>query len=146
MALNRDQFLAKDDLLIKEVTFPASIPKWGGETIFIRALTRGEQDAYSKRQMGDARMKTSRRESSGEISMASMFGHDAWLVLHGACDENGKPLFKESDMRGIEQKNGEAVGWLARQIVIFSGMGKDEGIQMDEPASAEQVLKEELKN
>jgi hypothetical protein len=56
MALTREDFLGMDDLTTKEIVIPESIPVWGGKTVFIRQLSRGEQDAYMKRQFADARV------------------------------------------------------------------------------------------
>ncbi len=55
----------------------------------------------------------------------SMIGHDAWIVVHGCVDENGAPLFKESDIGALNKKNGEAIGWIATEIINFSGMAGD---------------------
>ena len=125
MALTREEFLALDDMSVKEITIPEKFPVWGGRKVFIRALTRGEQDAYLRRQMGDGRVRTNRRETSGEVSIANMYGHDAWLCVRGVCDESGKALFKDSDIQKLEGKSGGVIGWLAQEIVLFSGMGED---------------------
>lgn len=120
MTLTREQIFNKVDIEVKEI----QVPEWGG-TVFIRQLTRGEQDAYLKRQMGEARVKTQRRDSSGEIAAASMFGHDAFLCVCGICDENGSPLFSDKDVDQLKKKNGEVIGRIALEIVRFSGMAGD---------------------
>lgn len=145
MALTREEFLAIDDLTTKEITVPEDIPAWGGKTVFIRQLSRGEQDAYMKRQFADARMKAQRRETGGEISLAGLFGHDAWLCVKGVCDENGKPIFTEKDIEALNRKSGEAIGWLAKEIVQFSGMGEDERVASGEMTDTE-ALGQDLKN
>jgi hypothetical protein len=133
MPLSRDDFFAIDDLTVKELTIPVTIPSWGGKKVLIRQLTRGEQDAYMKRQFGDARMRTQRKDMNGEIALSGLFGHDAWLCVRGVCDENGKPIFKDSDVEKLNQKSGEAIGWIAAEIVKFS--------HMEEDVSAEEALK-----
>jgi hypothetical protein len=55
----------------------------------------------------------------------TLFGHDAWLVAQGVCDEDGKRLFSNADVKELEKKNANAIGRLAVEIVSFSGMGED---------------------
>lgn len=145
MALTREEILAIDDLSVKEIIIPETIPVWGGRTVFIRQLSRGEQDAYMKRQFGDARMKAQKRDVGGEISLSGMFGHDAWLCVRGVCDENGKPIFTDKDIEALNRKSGEAIGWIAKEIVLFSGMSEDERVANGEMTNS-QALEEEIKN
>ncbi|HAR45321.1 MAG TPA: hypothetical protein DCS05_03870 [Nitrospiraceae bacterium] len=144
--LSRDDFFAVDDsLVVKEVTVPDTIPVWAGKKFFIRCLSRGEQDEYSKRQMGDSRIRMGRKSEGGEMAISSMFGHDAYLVVCGVCDPNGKRLFQLKDTSKIDEKLGELVGWLAKEIAIFSGMGEDERVAKGE-IYEEEALQEEIKN
>ena len=144
--LSRDDFFAVDDsIVVKPVTVLDTIPVWGGKMFFIRCLSRGEQDAYSKRQMGDARLHMGRKTGGGEIAASSMFGHDAYLVACGACDQNGKRIFQINDIPKINEKLGELVGWLAKEIARFSGMGEDERVAAGE-ISTEGALQDDIKN
>lgn len=146
MSLTRDEFLAIDDLDIEEVTFPEHIIGWGGKTIFIRSLSRGEQDTYLKRQMGDAHVRMDmKKNSSSELPLAGMFGNDPWLCARGACDEKGKPIFTDKDIVSIQSKNGEAIGWLAKRILEHSGMAEDIAVLNGEK-TANQALEDEVKN
>jgi hypothetical protein len=126
MALTRDEILDKDDIERKEIP----VPEWGG-TVWIRQLTRGEQDAYLKRQMGDAKLKTGKRDTSGEFAASSMFGHDTWLCARGICDESGKPLFSDKDIEALAKKNGKTIGSIALEIVKFSGMAEDVPLEQE---------------
>jgi len=145
MSLTRDDFLAVDDITIKEITIPKNIPSWGGKAVFIKQLTRGQQDAYLKRQFGETRMKQDPRAKQQEISAINIYGHDAWLCVKGCCDETGKPLFAERDIESLNGKSGEAIGWIAAQIVLFSGMATDDKIAKGE-ITPEEALAEEIKN
>ena len=118
--LTRDQILQKNDIQVKQI----SVPEWGGE-VFIRQLTRGEQDTYLKRQYGETRLKQDSKAKNQEISAVNIYGHDAFLVACGVCDEDGKPLFKQDDVDALKKKNGEVIGRLATEIVKFSGMAGD---------------------
>jgi len=62
MALTREQILNKVDIGTKEI----KVPEWGG-SIYIRQLTRGEQDTYLKRQYGSTQLKQDSRARSQEI-------------------------------------------------------------------------------
>jgi hypothetical protein len=142
--LTRDEILSLNDLTIKEITVPDNIPAWGGKTLFIKQLTRGQQDAYLRRQFGDTRLKQNGAKQQ-EISAMNIYGHDAWLCVKACCDDNGKPLFAERDIEALNGKSGEAIGWIAAQIVKFSGMATDDRIAKGE-VTPEDALAEEIKN
>jgi hypothetical protein len=122
MALNRDQILNIQDIEVKEI----EVPDWK-EKVCIRKLTRGQQDEYAKRRFGKTAMKhAAKRGAETEVeSNISLFGHDAWLFAQGVCDEEGKRLFSDSDVKALNDKSGEAIGFVAVKIVEFSGMKED---------------------
>jgi len=123
--LTRDKVLAFDDITRKVITIPDSIPVWGGESLTIKQLTRGQQDNYNVRRFGKLEMKQDQKKKQQDISGVSMWGHDAWLVVCGAINEDGSPMFKQEDIAKLNDKSGEAIGWIAKEIVIFSGMQDD---------------------
>lgn len=143
--VTRDLILGLKDIATKELLVPDTIPVWGGMTIFIKQLTRGEQDEYLKRQFGQTKMKQDAKAKQQEISSISVYGHDSWLCVHGMCDDKGANLFTEQDVSKLNQKSGEAIGWLAKQITSFSGMDEDAKVARGE-SSQEEVAKEEAKN
>jgi hypothetical protein len=118
--LSREQILNKNDIEVKQIP----VPEWGGD-VFIRQLTRGEQDTYLKRQYGETRLKQDSKAKNQDISAVNIYGHDAFLVSCGVCDEDGKPLFKAEDIEALKKKNGAVIGRLAVEIVKFSGMAGD---------------------
>ena len=118
--LSREQILNKVDIEIKEI----AVPEWGGN-VFIRQLTRAEQDEYLKRQYGETRLKTDAKARNQEISSVNIYGHDTFICVFGVCDEEGKPLFKREDMEALKKKNGGVIGRLAVEIIKFSGMAGD---------------------
>lgn len=118
--LTREQILNTVDISIKEI----QVPEWGG-SVFIRQLSRGEQDTYLKRQYSETKLKTDNKAKNQEISAVNMYGHDAYLCACGICDADGKPLFKQSDVDELKKKNGAIIGRLAIEIVKFSGMAGD---------------------
>lgn len=159
MLLTRDEIFALDDITVKEITVPDTIPVWGGKVLKIKQLTRGMQDAYNKRQFGSMAVKQdgmSRGRKNGankangaketqEIYGMSIYGHDAWLCVRGICNADGKPMFTDNDIEKLNEKSGEAIGWIASEIVKFSNMANDDKVAKGE-MSAEESLAEEIKN
>lgn len=145
MTLSRDDILNISDITVKEISVPGTIPAWGGKTLTIKQLTRGQQDAYLKRQYGETKLKQDRKAKNQEISAVNIYGHDAWLCVRGICDANGKNIFTDADIEALNAKSGEAIGWIAKEIIQFSGMGEDEKVARGEKTE-EQALEEELKN
>jgi hypothetical protein len=120
MALTRDQILGIQDIEVKEI----EVPGWN-DSVFIRKLTRGQQDEYAKRRFGKSSMKHLGAQQQEVESDISLFGHDAWLFAQSVCDEEGKRLFTNSDVMKLNEKSGEAIGFVALKIVEFSGMKED---------------------
>lgn len=117
MSLTREEILKQDDIKTKKVR----VPVWKKD-VWIRQLTRGEQDEYLKRQYHLAKIK-----EGTEISAMNLYGHDAFLCVCAVCDQGGTRLFQNTpeEIKLLNEKNGEAVGFLATEIVIFSGMKSD---------------------
>jgi len=120
MALTKDDILGIGDIDIKEI----DVPEWD-DTVYIRQLTRGEQDAYLKRQYGSTRLKQDSKAKAQEISAVNIYGHDAFLCACGICDDGGKRLFSQADAKKLEKKNGAAIGRIAKEILDFSEMSVD---------------------
>ena len=139
MALNRDEILAMMDLTHKEITVPDSIPVWGGKKLFIKQLTRGDQDNYLIRQFGSGKVKP----TGTEFDMVGLYGHDAWLCSRVICDAEGNRIFTEADLPSLEEKSGEFIGWVAEQILKFSKMDLDAKVAKK---AAKAQLKDDLKN
>jgi hypothetical protein len=140
--LTREDIVGLQDITWKPITVPDNIPAWGGKQVYIRQLTRGQQDEYLKLQFGGVKLKQDGKGKSQEFgSISSIYGHDVWICVQGMCDENGIPLFTKSDEKVLAGKSGEAIGWIATQIIEFSGMKQE----ADEAAALE-TLETETKN
>jgi hypothetical protein len=139
MTLTRDEILAMVDLTTKEITVPDSIPVWGGKKLFIRQLSRGDQDNYLIRQFGTGKVKV----TGTEFDMVGLYGHDAWLCSRGVSDAEGKRIFTEDDVDKLAEKSGEFIGWVANEILKFSDMDRDAKIAKK---AAKAQVKEDLKN
>ena len=113
--LSREDILNVRDIQVKEI----EVPEWGG-TVYIRKLTRGQQDEFAKRRFAKTTVKG--QDVDMEITM---FGHDSWLVAQGVCDSEGKRLLKDADIPELNNKSGDIIGKIAIEIVNFSGMKED---------------------
>jgi hypothetical protein len=140
MALTREEILSMSDLTHKEITVPDSIPVWGGKKIYIKQLTRGDQDQYLKRQFGE---HGKMRQGIATVDMIGLYGNDSWICSRGICDEKGTRIFTPDDCEKLDEKSGEFVGWTAKEILRFSNMLKD---AEEAKELAEKEVQEELKN
>ena len=144
--LTRDDILNFKDIQTKEITVPDHIPAWGGKTLLIKQLSRGEQDTYLKRQFGSIKTSQDAKAKSQQFTDVSIYGHDAWLCQRGiVVDESGTRMFTDADIKTLNEHNGEAIGWVAAEIVKFSGMDADAKIAKGETTS-EEVVQEDVKN
>lgn len=123
--LTPESFFALDDITVKKIVVPDTIPTWGGKSMYIKQLSRGTQDAYLQRQYGATRLKQDAKAKNQEISAVNLYGHDAWICVRSICNEEGKLIFVESQIAKLNEKSGEAIGWIAKEIVKFSGMAGD---------------------
>ena len=122
MALDKNQILGFSDIKTKEIR----VPIWD-DTVWIRQLTRGQQDEYQKRRFTKFNVLQngpSVRDLKPDMSL-NMFGHDSWIFAQGVVDENGKRLFTDAEVEKLNEKNGEAIGFVAAEIIKFSGMQED---------------------
>jgi len=125
MPLSRDEILNIDDIQVKLIEVPAWKNKVKDPSLYIKQLTRGEQDEYLRRMYGSTKMKQDKRAQNQEISAVNIYGHDAFLCACGICDEAGKKLFTRNDIGKLEEKLGTAIGFIAAEIVKFSDMTED---------------------
>jgi len=123
--LTREDILGLQDITVKEITVPGNIPVWGGKKLYIKQLTRGKQDEFLKRQFGSMKVQSSRKAKEQQMEAPDLYGHDTWLFVNGVCDEQGTLLFKLSDMDTLNNKSGEAIGHIAKEILEFSKMTSD---------------------
>lgn len=138
MALTREEILSMNDINVKEITVPNKIPTWAGKKLFIKQLTRGDQDIYLKRQFGSGKLKG----GSAELNMEGLYGNDSWLCSRGICNEKGEAIFTREDVDELDKHSGEFIGWVASQVLDFSGMLKD----VKTAKELNKAVQEELKN
>lgn len=101
MTVTREQILAYEDSNIGRV----EVPEFGGE-VCVATLSAAEADKISK---------------LGEDGVPSNVG----LVILGACDEDGKRLFKPGDAAALAKKPARALTKIAQKVLDHNGMGPD---------------------
>lgn len=105
--LTKDQILGADDLPTKDIF----IEEWGG-TVRIRCLTGAERDAFE----GDV---TSTNGSNVTINYRNM---RAKLLARCLVGEDGRRLFKESEVVELGKKSSKVITRLFDEARKLSGM------------------------
>jgi len=88
--LNREDILGADDLIIERV----STPEWKGDT-FVKGMTGAERDRF------EAGIITVDSKSE-KVDMRDI---RAKLCSETICDESGKKLFTQADVKALSQKS-----------------------------------------
>jgi hypothetical protein len=106
------KFLNKDAILNHKPTLKeVAMPQWGG-SVNIRAMSVSEQAQLAE--LGVKHEKDSTSERIKNITLQVV----KWVV----CDEDGKPLFDDSDVEKLMQTDASAILDLQRAIVDYSGL------------------------
>ncbi len=109
MADLKSLILAADDLPRESVV----VPEWGGAALFVRTLTGTERDAFETR-LAVARQKPG----------AAPADFRAALLVLALCDEAGKRLFDDADVRALGKKSSKVLDRLVGIAMRLSGIGK----------------------
>jgi hypothetical protein len=109
--LSRDKILAAADIETQEM----EIPEWGG-TIVVREMTMAEVDEFG----------LSSAQADGRLDTRKMRGIRARVVSWCVVDEEGKPLFRKSDVDELLKKSNRVVDRIFDAILALSGMSPDE--------------------
>jgi len=97
--LTAKQILALDDLPRREV----EIPEWGG-SVYVRALTGAERDQLER-----------------SLSQSSTISRAA-IVVMCCVDGDGNPLFSQSDVAALTNKNGQALERIVSAALAFNAL------------------------
>lgn len=112
------EILATDDIGLYE---SVHVPEWG-TNVFIRPLTAHEVDqviAYENKHKNESDKKR------------------CYVVIKGAVNEDGSPLFQMDQMNMLVQKNFKALKTVADAILLLSGLMKPEAGEDETDADAE---------
>ena len=115
--LSRDAILAADDLP-KELV---ALPEWGGE-VYVRALTGAERDRFEAAMI----------EQKGKHQTVNMEMIRARLASMTICDEQGKRLFTDGDVRGLAGKSAAALNRVFEVARRLSGLAAEDVAELAE--------------
>ena len=115
--LTREQILAAPD--IHRETVP--VPEWGGE-IYVRGLSGTERDKF------EASIITI-RGTSQDVNMANV---RAKLAAMAICDEFGKRLFTDADVKALGEKSASALQRVFAVAQRLSGLGQQDVAELTE--------------
>lgn len=101
----RDKILSADDIAKVE----ERVPEWG-VTVHLQTISAGERARLSRLV-----------DHEGKVSD----DYYARVVVCGARDADGEPVFEESDIPTLNDKNGAVVSRLANKIMSLNRIGED---------------------
>jgi hypothetical protein len=107
--LDRAAILAARDLDIEEV----DIPEWGGK-VRVRGLTASQRDQFESKSV----------ETKGKKTSVNLLNIRARLVSLCVVDEQGNPLFSESDIHVVGEKSASAIDRIWEVATRLSGIGE----------------------
>lgn len=107
--LSKAAILAADDIKTAEV----EVTEWGG-TVRVRELIAEEIDAVG----------TGMVNAQGKVDASRADNLTVRVVAWGCIDENGKQLFKSSDVKALGKKSFEPVRRVATRILQMSNLNE----------------------
>lgn len=124
--LTREAILKVDDRKTEDV----DVPEWGG-VVRLRSLTGAERD----------RIEASMVEIKGKSQRLNLVNLRAKMVAAAAVDAAGHPLFRESDVKALGEKNAAVISRLAEKAQELSGMAEEDVEELtanfnDDPSDA----------
>ena len=119
--LSREQILSKNDLA-KELI---PVPEWGGE-VWVRGMTGAERDSFEMDVV----------EQRGKKTAVNMNNMRAKLCSRSICDEKGKLLFTEADVKGLGEKSAAALSRIFMVAQRLSGITESDVKEMAEELEA----------
>ena len=109
--LNRDDILDANDIQIELV----SVPEWGGD-VFVKGMTGAERDRFEAGVI-------SLDSKSEKVDMRDI---RAKLCSETICDEVGKKLFNQADIKALSEKSAAALQRVFEVAQRLSGITDDD--------------------
>lgn len=109
--LGRDAILALPDLDTEDVY----VPKWD-TTVRVKSMSAGQRN-----KLAGLMLKGSGRDF--DIDITQLPGVMANVVAWCAVDEDGKRMFKDSDVDALNEKHGDALQVIFDAAMRVSGLG-----------------------
>lgn len=114
-ALTKEQILGASDIQIKKV----EIPEWNG-FVFVKGMTAKERDGF----------EASIIRMNGKVRKVDMRDLRAKLVSKSICDEDGKLLFDEKDIKELGEKSASAVQRIFTVAQELSGLTDEDAEEL----------------
>lgn len=114
-ALTKEQILGASDIQIKKV----EIPEWNG-FVFVKGMTAKERDCF----------EASIIRMNGKVRKVDMRDLRAKLVSKSICDEDGKLLFDEKDIKELGEKSASAVQRIFTVAQELSGLTDEDAEEL----------------
>lgn len=105
--LTADEILGADDIRIESV----EVPEWGG-TVCVRGMTGAERDSY----------ETTLLVMRGKTQELNLNNARAKLVALCACDESGKRIFEDDQVKALGKKSASALDRVFQAAQRLSGI------------------------
>jgi len=102
--LTREQILEMQDIEYREVT----VKEWEGGTVRVRSLTAQEREEYDSWLFTVKKLDATTSRSR--------------LLSMAIVDDDGKPIFTESDIQALAKKNSKVIVRLSYIVQKMSGM------------------------
>jgi len=110
--LNRESILQTNDLPSELV----SVPEWGGE-VYVRTLTGTERDAFEQ-------------ALSGKKNKPNLDNVRARFAVLTICDENGKRLFSDGDVKALGEKSASALDRVFEVASRLNGFSSEDAEEL----------------
>jgi hypothetical protein len=111
MILTKEQILEVKDLVIETV----SVPEWGGE-VLVRGMTGADRDKFEASIVQMRNQKTNFNMVNIRAKLASMT----------ICDDQGKKIFSEADIKDLSGKSASALQRIFTVAQRLSGIGEED--------------------
>lgn len=124
MRITKQQILAADDTVKQMVPVPEWLP---GAEIEVRSLNLEQADKWRRNLM----VKTQVRQRNGVMTTELVFDtenaqkNEVLLIVAGAIDENGSPLFTTDDVTALMSKSLLPCKRLVAAIMDISGLSDE---------------------
>ena len=117
--LGREDILQADDIKRELV----EVPEWGG-TVWVKGMTGAERDRFEG--------SIVRVGQDGKDSKMDLSNIRAKLCSMAICDESGKKLFTQADIKELTDKSASALQRIFLVAQNLSGIGDDDIKELSE--------------
>ena len=110
----RDSILGATDRKLK----PVDVPEWGA-TVYLRELSAAQVAAFKAKSIAAVDLKTNEIKDAATLTELEVS-----VCLWGICDEDGRRVFTDNDVKLLGEKSPIVISRLADEIIKMSGVGR----------------------